>query len=95
MIVAVASGKGGTGKTTVAVSLALTLAADGLPSPSARRRPLLVDCDVEEPNAGLFLKFVSQRRRDVIQTIPEVDLSSCNLCDLSQLSSAPVGVVGG
>jgi MinD superfamily P-loop ATPase len=72
MIVAVASGKGGTGKTTVAVSLALAL-ADGA-------RPLIVDCDVEEPNAGLFLNYAVEERRDVTQPIPEVDAQACDSC---------------
>jgi MinD superfamily P-loop ATPase len=80
MIVAVASGKGGTGKTTVAVGLALALADRGDPSSPAPVRPLVVDCDVEEPNAGLFLKLVPDRRRDVVQPMPEVDASSCDLC---------------
>ena len=72
MIVAVASGKGGTGKTTVAVSLALAL-ADGA-------RPLIVDCDVEEPNAGLFLNYAVDERRDVPLPIPEVDEQACDSC---------------
>lgn len=80
VIVAVASGKGGTGKTTVAVSLALTMAANDAQSSSAHDRPLLIDCDVEEPNAGLFLRFVPQRRRDVVHPIPEVDPPSCDFC---------------
>ena len=46
MIISVASGKGGTGKTTVATNLALSL-GDGV---------RLLDCDVEEPNAHLFLR---------------------------------------
>jgi len=80
MIVAVASGKGGTGKTTVAVSLALALADHGDRSGSANGRPLVVDCDVEAPNAGLFLTFHTDQRRDVVQPIPEVDPASCDFC---------------
>lgn len=71
MIVAVASGKGGTGKTTVAVSLALSL---------SHQRPLLVDCDVEEPNAALFLDPVVQERREVGRPVPEVDPEACTGC---------------
>ena len=47
MILSVASGKGGTGKTTVAVNLAISLALAGNPV-------LFLDCDVEEPNAHTF-----------------------------------------
>ena len=59
MRIAIASGKGGTGKTTVAVSLALSLAENGNAAP-----PLLVDCDVEAPNAGLFLAPAIDEHRD-------------------------------
>jgi len=76
MIVTVASGKGGTGKTTVAVNLALSLAARG-GNPAA---PLLLDCDVEEPNAALFLKLAIEDRRDVGQMVPEIDLARCTYC---------------
>ena len=74
MVVAVASGKGGTGKTTVAVSLALSLAQDG------RNRPVLADCDVEEPNAALFLRADLRECREVGLMIPEVDLDACTGC---------------
>ena len=74
MIITVASGKGGTGKTTVAVSLALSLAdGDGA-------APLFLDCDVEEPNAALFLQPTIEERREVGLLIPEVDLDRCTLC---------------
>ncbi|MCR4406871.1 MAG: ATP-binding protein [Anaerolineae bacterium] len=71
MIITVASGKGGTGKTTIAVNLALSL---------ADRHPLLVDCDVEEPNAALFLKPVFEQREEVGILIPEVDFDKCTYC---------------
>ncbi len=74
MIVTIASGKGGTGKTTVAVSLALSLAADG------HGRPLLLDCDVEEPNVALFIRPTLEERREVGLMIPQVDLEACTFC---------------
>jgi MinD superfamily P-loop ATPase len=74
MIVAIASGKGGTGKTTVATSLAISLAAEGS-SP-----PLFVDCDVEAPNAHLFLKPVFEHSQAVSIPIPQVDEEYCTYC---------------
>jgi len=88
MIITVASGKGGTGKTTVAVSLALSLASDRRASAYEETDeeaaypvpPLLLDCDVEEPNAALFLRPTIQERREVGLMIPEVDLEACTYC---------------
>lgn len=72
--VAVASGVGGRGKTMVAVSLALAATHDaGVPV-------TLLDCDVEGPNAHLFLPFRSERRHEVGVPVPEVDASRCDLC---------------
>jgi len=77
MIVTVASGKGGTGKTTVAVSLALSLLED---NSSPASPPLYLDCDVEEPNAALFLKPVFEQREEVGILIPKVDFDKCTYC---------------
>jgi len=70
MIIAIASGKGGTGKTTVAVNLAIT-------APGSVR---LLDCDVEEPNCHIFLKPKIRSRESVGIPIPVVDESKCNAC---------------
>ena len=78
MITTVASGKGGTGKTTVAVSLALSLVENG--QGRSASHPLFLDCDVEAPNAALFLTPTIQQRREVGYMIPEVDLEACTYC---------------
>lgn len=70
MIVAIASGKGGTGKTTVAVNLALSMAAD----------VQLLDCDVEAPNAHLFLRSRIDRSDAAGVLVPIVDPDRCNGC---------------
>lgn len=78
MQIAVASGKGGTGKTTVAVSLFRSLASlDPGRRPSDLR---LVDCDVEEPNSALFLNPQFETHEDVGILLPEVDLTKCTHC---------------
>jgi MinD superfamily P-loop ATPase len=82
MIIAVASGKGGTGKTTVAVSLALSLGAAAARGGGQDDLPLLLDCDVEAPNAHNFLKSVSNERRTVSLLVPEVDGSRCDECGM-------------
>lgn len=75
MQITVASGKGGTGKTTVATSLALSLAANTADLP-----PLFLDCDVEAPDAHLFLKPTFENRKDVSLLIPSIDESKCTSC---------------
>ena len=83
MIIAVASGKGGTGKTTVAVNLALSITANpqSLADQSVNpANPLFLDCDVEEPNAHLFLNPTIERREEVGVLVPEVDYDRCTFC---------------
>ena len=70
MVVAVASGKGGTGKTTV--SAALALSAEGPVS--------FLDCDVEEPNAGIFLSAEKPDEQPVEVSVPAVDAEKCTGC---------------
>jgi MinD superfamily P-loop ATPase len=70
LVVAVASGKGGTGKTTVAVSLALT----------APRLALYADCDVEEPDGALFLHPLIETERPFTQRLPTFDTHLCDGC---------------
>ena len=69
MIVAVASGKGGTGKTTVAVNLALALG-----------NAQLIDCDVEEPNAHILLKPKIREEKKVYALTPAIDDAKCTHC---------------
>lgn len=70
MIISVASGKGGTGKTTIAVSLALSL----------NNNVQFLDCDVEEPNAHIFLKPRITRTQSVNVLVPQVDEEKCTHC---------------
>jgi MinD superfamily P-loop ATPase len=73
MKIAIASGKGGTGKTTVAVNLALTLLAQG-------ETVTLLDADVEAPNAHLFLKTVVAEEETVGISTPVIDADRCTAC---------------
>ncbi len=73
MVVTVASGKGGTGKTTVAVNLAYALAGRG-------RKVRLLDCDVEEPNDHLFVGPDFVQRKEVNVLKPVLDAGTCTGC---------------
>ncbi len=75
MKITVASGKGGTGKTMVATSLARSLAAVAPEQP-----PLFLDCDVEAPNAHLFLTPMFTEQQAVGLLIPAVDEAKCTHC---------------
>jgi MinD superfamily P-loop ATPase len=70
LIISIASGKGGTGKTTIAVNLALSL------EPKVQ----FLDCDVEEPNAHLFLRPVFNGPKIITTPVPYVDENRCTLC---------------
>jgi MinD superfamily P-loop ATPase len=93
VIVAVVSGKGGTGKTTVATSLARAWAREG--------PVLLADCDTEGPNAHHFLPALGTLRSEVVSTlVPTIDESACDRCGACSdvclshaLAVLPAGVV--
>ena len=72
MKIAIASGKGGTGKTTLSTNLADFLAKD--------QAVVLVDLDVEEPNSGLFIKADLVREEDKYKIVPEWAAEECILC---------------
>ncbi len=69
MIISIASGKGGTGKTTVSTNIALLL--DNVK---------FIDTDVEEPNAHIFLRPEFDDTYNVVRLYPEVDYNKCTFC---------------
>ena len=73
MKIAIASGKGGTGKTTIATNLAYTVAASG-------QKVQYLDCDVEEPNGHIFLKPEITSERVVTVDVPQVNADKCTGC---------------
>ncbi len=76
MKIAIASGKGGTGKTSLATNLAMLMAL--------QQEVVLVDMDVEEPDTGLFIRadgWITESREKMI---PECDAAKCSLCGVCQ-----------
>lgn len=69
MKIAILSGKGGTGKTTLSVNLFSSL-----------KKATLIDTDVEEPNSHLFLKGTTYHEEDIMKEYPVVDDNVCSLC---------------
>jgi MinD superfamily P-loop ATPase len=69
MKIAIASGKGGTGKTTIATNFALSL-----------DNAQLLDCDVEEPDSHIFLDMNLEKIEDVNISIPIIDKQKCDFC---------------
>ncbi len=72
MIISIASGKGGTGKTLIATSLALSL--------KNNHKVQLLDCDVEEPNDYIFMQPDITHQETVSILVPEVDKEKCDFC---------------
>jgi MinD superfamily P-loop ATPase len=80
-VLAVASGKGGTGKTLVATNLAVEAASRGL-------RVVLVDCDADAPNDHLFLPRSSEQVEEVEAPVAAVDASTCTACGMCSSACA-------
>jgi len=72
--IAIASGKGGTGKTLLSTNLAVFL--------SIKQKTLLVDLDVEEPNDAIFIKGITESFSDQYKMTPAWEESKCTLCGI-------------
>ncbi len=76
MIITVASGKGGTGKTTVSTSLTYAI--------SGRYEVAHVDLDVEEPDSNIFLKVPIEREEMIWLPLPDINYDKCTFCGVCQ-----------
>jgi MinD superfamily P-loop ATPase len=76
MKIAIASGKGGTGKTSLATNLAAMLAE--------HEPTVLADLDVEEPNSSIFIKHTGSAEKQMFKQIPRWDAERCTLCNKCQ-----------
>ncbi|MHB1017299.1 MAG: nucleotide-binding protein [Coriobacteriia bacterium] len=90
LTVAIASGKGGTGKTLVATNLAVAAARAGSPV-------TLVDCDADAPNDALFLSPTEPQVREVTVPVPTVNTGACTLCGACRAACAygAIRILGG
>jgi MinD superfamily P-loop ATPase len=93
MKIAIASGKGGTGKTTLSTNLVLALSG-------AHDTVAYLDCDVEEPNGHIFLPMTVESTRPVTVPVPDVDPDRCTQCGAcgeacrySAILALPSGVI--
>ncbi len=77
MKIAIASGKGGTGKTTFSVNLAVSVKRN-----APGQQVILADVDAEEPNTALFFEGEERKRELVFRTVPEWNSTTCELCGL-------------
>ena len=73
--IAVASGKGGTGKTFLSTNIFYSLAREGI-------KVTLADCDAEAPNAAAFFKLPEAESLPVTLKVPEIDANVCTFCGL-------------
>ncbi len=78
MQIAIASGKGGTGKTTLSVNLATCLSEQVA---TDAPKIYLADMDVEEPNSGLFLKGELIRVETKYRLVAQWDEKKCTFCE--------------